>query len=106
MVACHGDEPDPILCYGNQKALELFATDWDSFVKMPSRQTAEPMYRTERADMLKQALQHGFIDGYQSIRISTTGIRFRIFNATIWNIRDSKGQSFGQAATFADWQML
>ncbi|MEN8219306.1 MAG: MEKHLA domain-containing protein [Pseudomonadota bacterium] len=101
VVTCHGNEAEPIFCYGNQKALELFETEWDSFVKMPSRQSAEAMHRTERAEMLKRALLQGFIDNYQGIRISSKGIRFRIENGTIWNVQD-----FGQAATFAHWQII
>lgn len=106
VVTCHGNEADPIFCYGNQKALELFETDWDTLIKMPSRQSAEQMHRSERTEMLKRALQQGFIDDYQGIRISTKGIRFRIENCTIWNVQDSKGNPFGQAASFAHWQIL
>lgn len=106
VVTCHDTKKDPIFCYGNQKALTLFEMDWESFVKTPSRQSAESKNRTERADMLKRASMHGFIENYNGIRISKTGTRFRIEQATIWNMLNKKNQIVGQAATFSHWHKL
>ena len=73
---------------------------------MPSRKTAEPVERSERADMLKRGLQKGFIEDYQGIRITTTGKRFYIENAIIWNLQNDDGVRIGQAATFGEWKFL
>ena len=56
--------------------------------------------------MLERAATKGYIDNYQGVRISTTGRRFAIAQAIIWNLTDELGQPCGQAATFADWQWL
>lgn len=105
-VASHGLEDDPILDYGNLCALELFEMPWEDFVKTPSRLTAEAPNRAERQRLLDSVAKHGFIDDYSGIRISSTGRRFRIRNATVWNITDPEGGKTGQAATFSDWEFI
>ena len=48
-----GPEEDPILNYGNQKALMLWEMDWATLTQTPGRHTAEPMEREERAKFLE-----------------------------------------------------
>jgi hypothetical protein len=105
-VASHGTEADPVLNYGNRRALELWETDWPSFIAMPSRLTAEPMAQAERQRFLERVAQHGFVDDYRGVRVSTRGRRFRIERATVWNVVDAHGTYRGQAVTFAAWQYL
>lgn len=106
VVVSHGTEADPILNYGNRAALRLWEADWDGLTAMPSRLTAEPTHREERARLLARAAEHGFIDDYAGVRISATGRRFRIRNAVIWNLVDAAGAPAGQAATFRDVEDL
>ena len=106
VVVSHNTADDPILNYGNQAALNLWETDLESLLSMPSRKTAEPVHRDERAELLRRVTEDGFIDDYQGIRISATGKRFRIDQAIVWNLIDNDGQKVGQAATFSDWEML
>jgi len=106
VVVSHGTEADPILNYGNEAALRLWETDWDSLTAMPSRQTAEPMQRDERARLLARAAERGFIEYYEGVRISATGRRFRIRGAIIWTLTDEGGAPAGQAATFRDVEFL
>jgi hypothetical protein len=106
VVVSHGMQADPILNYGNLTALELWEMDWSQFTQTPSRQTAEPVHRDERATMLAQLNAQGYIDNYQGIRISSRGRRFRIEQAIVWNVVDADGARLGQAATFAQWQFL
>ncbi len=73
---------------------------------MPSRLSAEPMEREQRARLLEQVKRHGFIDTYSGIRISATGRRFRIRSATVWNVIDVHGAPAGQAVMFRDWEYL
>jgi hypothetical protein len=105
-IASHGIQTDPILNYGNQTALKLWETTWDNFILMPSRLTAEAVNRETRADMLEQAATKGYIDNYRSVRISTTGKRFLIERAIVWNLQDRGGNKCGQAATFSHWTFL
>ncbi len=48
VIVSHGTQPDPILNYGNRKALELWEMNWEQFTQTPSRCTAEPIERQER----------------------------------------------------------
>lgn len=103
VVVSHGVEPDPILNYGNQTALDLWELPWDQLIQTPSRLTAEPDDRPERERMLEQARANGYCDGYRGVRISSTGRRFLIERALIWTVVDSAGTPIGQAATFSHW---
>ncbi len=106
VVASHGVENDPILNYGNQIALNLWMMDWAQFTQTPSRLTAEMPNRAERSHMLKQAKIHGYIADYRGIRVSSTGQRFMIDRAIIWNIHKPDGTTIGQGATFSTWKFL
>lgn len=106
VVVSHGAEPDPILNYGNQAALELWEMTWERFTQTPSRHTAEPLNQEERAAMLTAAGRQGYFEGYRGVRISSTGRRFLVEDATVWNVLDHAGSRIGQAATFARWSML
>jgi hypothetical protein len=106
VVVSHGTEADPILNYGNQQALDLWDLSWAQLTSTPSRLTAEPMNRDERARMLAMAEKQGYYSGYRGIRISSTGKRFLVEDATVWNVVDGQGIRVGQAATFARWTMM
>jgi hypothetical protein len=106
VVVSHGMEEDPLLNYGNQVALELWELTWELLVKTPSRLTAEPVNRAEREWMLEQARTRGYLDTYRGVRISSTGRRFLVENAVVWNVVDAGGQRVGQAATFSQWTWL
>ena len=106
VIASHGTEDDPVLNYGNRQALELWEADWPAFTSMPSRLTAEPVRREERAEMLARVTADGFIDDYAGIRISTKGTRFKIHRATVWTVRDEAEVRCGQAVVFSEWSPL
>lgn len=106
VVVSHGTEPDPILNYGNTTALQLWDMKWETFTRTPSRFTAEPPNRDERARLLAQVTSQGWIPNYSGIRIASNGIRFRIDHAIVWNLLDDNGLAAGQAATFAHWEWL
>ena len=71
----------------------------------PSRLTAEAMLHEARERRLTETARRGFVSGYEGIRISATGRRFRILDVTIWNVNDASGRAIGQAATFARWSV-
>lgn len=106
VVVSHGTQADPVLNYGNRVALRLWEMDWDELTGTPSRLTAEAPERTERARLLAAVTQNGFIDDYSGIRVSRSGRRFRIFQATVWNLMTETGQPCGQAAMFDRWEFL
>jgi len=106
VVISHGIEDDPVLNYGNQDALTLWEMSWEEFTKMPSRLTAESMEQTERARLLTEVSKKGYMDGYGGARISKTGRRFRVENATVWTLLDAQNRYGGQAATFSRWTYL
>ena len=106
VVASHGIENDPILNYGNQAALNLWMMDWQQFTQTPSRLTAEAPNREERSRMLQQARTQGYISDYRGVRISSTGQRFLVDQAIIWNIYKPDGTTIGQGATFSTWKFL
>lgn len=106
VVVSHGTQADPILNYGNLLAQQLWEMDAQTLTSIPSRLTAEPMHRDERAEMMARALRDGFVDDYRGIRISRTGKRFLIERAVIWNLQDAAGRRLGQAATFSEWKPL
>jgi hypothetical protein len=106
VIVAHGTEADPIFFYGNQLALSCFEMDFATFTQLPSRYSAEPLLREERDALLARVRDHGFIDDYAGVRISASGRRFRIEQATVWNLLDEKGRRHGQAATFEHWRPL
>lgn len=106
VVVSHGTDEDPILTYGNAAALALFEMDADALTRTPSRLTAEPVHRDERAGLLERTRRDGFVDDYAGVRISRTGRRFRIERAVVWNLTDAQGIYWGQAATFDKWTPL
>lgn len=106
VILAHGIQEDPLFFYGNKQALELFELTPEQVAAMPSRLSAEPMLREERANLLARVARDGFIDDYSGIRVSRTGKRFRIQQATVWDLIDENGAKHGQAATFADWELL
>lgn len=106
VLVSHGTEADPILNYGNAAALTLWDISWDEFTRMPSRLTAEAPNREERARLLERVTRDGFIADYSGVRIGKTGRRFRIDQATVWNLITPDGLPCGQAAMFAEWTFL
>ena len=106
VVVSHGTQDDPILNYGNEVALNLWEMDIETLLQTPSRMTAEPVHRDERARLLERTLRNGFVDDYRGIRIASSGRRFLIEKAIVWNLVNDAGDRVGQAATFSDWVFL
>ena len=106
VIVAHNRDPDPTFVYANDLACQLWEMPKSELVGMPSRLTAEPMHRDERAQLLARTQAHGFVDDYRGIRITARGKRFRIEQALLWNILDARGELIGQAATFDQWTWL
>lgn len=106
IVVSHNNASDPVFNYANLKALELFELSWEDLIQLPSRCSAEPVNQAERERLLALVTNQGYINHYQGIRISSTGKRFMIKNAVVWNLIDTKGDYKGQAAQFEDWEFI
>ncbi|MFM9059601.1 MAG: MEKHLA domain-containing protein [Planctomycetaceae bacterium] len=111
VVVSHGPDAaggwaDPILNYGNAAALALWEMTAEELCRTPSRLTAEPVHRDERARLLDRTRRDGYVDDYAGIRISKSGRRFRIEQAIVWNLADAAGVHRGQAAMFEHWTPL
>ncbi|WP_308638004.1 MEKHLA domain-containing protein [Paenibacillus silvisoli] len=106
VVLSHGTQPDPVLNYGNRAALTLWEMDWEAFTVIESKHTAEPMIQAERQRFLEAVAKQGYIDDYSGIRISSSGRRFRIEEAVVWNLFDENGEYYGQAAAFANYTFV
>ena len=105
-LVSHDTASDPVFNYANLKALELFELSWEDFTCLPSRLSAESVNQAERERLLAEVTEKGYIDHYEGVRISSTGKRFLIKNAVVWNLID-KNQSYkGQAACFDEWEFL
>jgi hypothetical protein len=105
VVLAHNAAEDPVFIYANLSAQRLWELDWDAFLSLPSQKSAAPAARAERAALLARVRERGFIDDYRGERVSSTGLRFTIERATVWNLPSGSGRS-GQAATFARWTMI
>jgi hypothetical protein len=105
-VVSHGTEDDPVFNFANQMALTLFELTWDEFTMLPSRQSAEPINQEERQVLLERVTNYGYIDNYSGVRISSSGRKFLIEDAVVWNLVDHLGSYHGQAAVFDKWSYL
>ncbi len=96
VVLCHDTAADPAFVYANRAAEALWQRP---LLGTPSRLTAPPDARAERSSALRSG---PVVRGYSGERISATGRRFRILDATVWDVTDGRGILRGQAATFTD----
>lgn len=102
----HDTQEDPVFNYANETAQILWEMTWEEFVGLPSRFSVEPVKTEERKAMLEEARKKGCISNYQGVRISRSGRRFMIKDATLWNVEDPFGLYHGQAAVFLTWEYL
>jgi hypothetical protein len=103
VVVSHNTDADPRFVYANRTAQRCFEYDWDEFVTLHSRLSAEQPNREERARLLDDVRTKGYSADYRGQRIAKSGRRFWIEKAVVWNLVDRDGTYRGQAATFAEW---
>ena len=99
-VLSHDAAPDPCFTYANLVAQAAFEMLWSEIIGLPSRHSAEPPAQTERAHLLERVATQGYISDYSGVRITRSGKRFLIQQATVWNLQDPQGKRLGQAACF------
>lgn len=106
IILSHNTDDDPKLTYANLAAQSLWEMSWDDLIGTPSRKTAEPQHRGQRAAMFDDMRLKGFTEKYEGERVSATGKRFLIQNAIIWTLHDENGVKCGEAATFSQFTLL
>ena len=107
-VASHIASSDPQFNYANHAALALFKMRDDEFLGLPSRYSAEPMLREQRAAFLAEVAANGFVQNYSGIRIAKDGSQFLIEQATVWNVVDiaQPENVLGQAVVIKKWKPI
>jgi len=103
-LLAHDTRPDPVFIYGNKTVQACFEYGWEELTALPSRLSAEQPNRADRQRLLDMVRRQGYIGDYRGIRIAKSGRRFRIENATVWELLDRDGIRHGQAAMFASWR--
>ncbi|OXJ22534.1 MEKHLA domain-containing protein [Burkholderia sp. HI2714] len=96
-VLAHNTDRDPIFIYGNKAAQRCFEYTWDEIIRLPSRLSAEVPNREERQQFLERVRRLGYESGYRGVRVSKSGRRFMIEEATLWQLLDMNGKLHGQA---------
>jgi len=97
-VLAHDTDDDPTFIYGNKAAQKRFEYTWQELTSLRSRLSAEAPNREERQQFLERVRRDGFVTGYRGLRISKTGKRFWIEDATVWQLTDDGGTYRGHAA--------
>ena len=106
VILAHDTEPDPLLFYANRAGLELFQMRADALIGLPSHRTVEPALRAQRAALFETLERDHIVSGYSGTRVSASGRRFTIVDASVWNLVDAQGTRHGQAASFAEWRFV
>lgn len=96
-VLAHNTAPDPTFIYGNKAAQHRFEYSWDEITQLPSRLSAEAPNRDERQQFLERVQRLGYEAGYKGVRVTKSGRRFMIEEATLWQLLDENGTLHGQA---------
>ena len=99
----HGSQEDPIFCYFNKAAMEMFQYDRDEIYKLPSRYSAP----SGAARQTRQKVIDGTAEedkGYYYlppvIRQAKNGDLYEISDILLWNVYDDEGYRLGQAAIY------
>ncbi|MEK6748058.1 MAG: MEKHLA domain-containing protein [Pseudomonadota bacterium] len=106
VIASHDTQSAPVFNYANLAALQLWETNWEMFTSKRSSDSAEADAQVEREQFMARVAAQGCVSGYSGVRISMQGRRFRIDNATVWNVLDAAGGYHGQAVWFDAWQYI
>jgi hypothetical protein len=99
-LLAHDGTADPRFVYANLSAQRCFEYAWSELVGLPSRLSALPDAREERATLLLAVARNGFATGYRGLRVAKSGRLFWIEEVTVWNVLDARDRFLGQAASY------
>jgi hypothetical protein len=106
VVLSHTSAVDPLFNYANLMAQQLFEMEWDTIVGLPSRLSVRDHSNENREQLLKTALQKGYVDNYFGVRINAKDVLFQIEKVVLWNLVDNNQTFIGQAAVFRHWTYM
>ena len=106
VIVSHGTENLPVFNFCNRNALELFEMSWEQFIKLPSKHSADDDNQQARAELMARVARDGYALNCTGTRISSSGKRFYIEGAAVWNVVDENNICHGQAAMFNTWTYL
>ena len=106
VLVSHGTDAIPVFNFANDNALKLFEMSWEEFIRLPSKYSADDDNQADRAELMQRVSRDGYADDCRGIRISSSGKRFLIEGATVWNVIDDQQKYYGQAAMFTNWKYL
>ena len=96
-VLAHNTDPDPLFIYGNKAAQRRFEYSLDEITQLPSRLSADAPNREDRQQFLARVQRLGYEAGYKGVRVTKSGQRFMIEEATLWQLLDADGTLHGPA---------
>lgn len=99
-LLAHDAGEDPRFVFANCAAQRCFEYSRDELIGLPSRLSAGPDDRDERARLLSSVAERGYAEGYRGLRVAKSGRRFWIEDVTVWNVLDAQGRFQGQAAVY------
>jgi len=105
-ILAHTTDADPVFMYGNKTAQKCFDYTWQELIRLPSRLSAEAPNREERQEFLERVKRDGFARGYRGVRVTKTGKRFMIEDATLWQLYDQGHRFHGQAVIIPRWSEI
>jgi PAS domain S-box-containing protein len=100
VLVSHRQSADPCFVYANQTAQALWGYAWHEFIGLPSRLSAPPAERAERALALNKNLTDGCTLLRNLRRVTRDGREFIAAEVLLWTVRDDTGIAVGQAATY------
>ena len=99
-ILSHGTQDDPIYNYFNKAAMETFLYEPEEIYQLPSRKSAPPDLRIDRAALIQASVERGFQVYTKAVRVTKYGQLFQINEGLLWNVYDDNGNRVGQTALF------
>lgn len=99
-VVAHGTEPDPMIHYANQAALELFDYSEKEIYQIPSRVTAPEHVARAHDDVLELPVHDDFWLIPRAMRQRRSGELFESDNVLVFCVYDEDGKWIGQTTVY------
>jgi len=99
-LMAHSAEADPCFIYANRSAQRVFGYSMSELLRLPSRLSASREDRADRDAFLRALKECGIVHGFSGMRVAKGGTRFRIHDASVWELHDAHGRRWGQAALY------
>lgn len=99
-ILVHNTATDPHFIYANKYALSCFKYTPTEMLSLPSRLSAKELDRSERELLLQSVTRDGIAYNYTGLRVDKYGNSFTIYDGVVWQLRNDKGETWGQGALF------